>query len=67
MIESVPLVHPDQVCTIISNLTNTSAFGFDQIGTLIIKLIKQEIVPAVVNFFRNFARITQKVKNNSLA
>ena len=46
---SLSMVHPDQVGTIISSLNNTSAFGFDQIDTSVIKLIRQEIVPAVTH------------------
>ena len=46
---SLSRVHPDQVDTIISNLTNTSAFGFDQADNSVIKLIRPEIVPAVTN------------------
>ena len=42
-------VHPDQVANIISNLSNTTAFGLDQIDTSIIKLVKAEILPAVTH------------------
>ena len=43
------MVHPDQVDHIISSLNNTTAFGFDQIDTSIIKLVKPEILPAVTH------------------
>ena len=46
---SLSRVYPDQVDTIISNLNNTTAFGFDQIDTFILKLIRPEIVPAVTH------------------
>ena len=49
---SLSRVHPNQVDTIISNLTNTYAFGFDQIDTLLIKLIKRRIVPAVSHILK---------------
>ena len=42
-------VHPDQVADIISSLSNTTAFGLDQIDTSIIKLIKNEVLPAVTH------------------
>ena len=42
-------VHPDEVSKIIDNLNNTSAFGLDEIDTFIIKLIKDEITPALTN------------------
>ena len=43
------IVHPDQVDKIISNLSNSSAFGLDHIDTSIIKLVKAEILPAVTH------------------
>ena len=43
------IVHPDQVESIITNLSNSSAFGLDQIDTSIIKLVKAEILPAVTH------------------
>ena len=42
-------MHPDQVAIIISNLRNTTAFGLDQVDTSNIKLIKNEILPAVTH------------------
>ena len=53
------VVHPDQVDTIISNLSNTSAFGFDLIDTYILKLIRPEIVPAVTHIL-NLSISTKK-------
>ena len=46
---SLSRVNPDKVDIIISNLTKTSVFGFDQIENSIIKLIRQEIVTAVTH------------------
>ena len=43
------MVNPDQVDSIISSLNNTTAFGFDQIDTSIIKLVKPEILPSVTH------------------
>ena len=42
-------VHPEEVEKIISKLKNSSSFGLDLIDTKIIKLIKQEIVPALTH------------------
>ena len=42
-------VHPDQVEEIISRLSNSNAFGLDQINTSTIKLVKTEILPAVTH------------------
>ena len=42
-------VHPDEVKTIISNLKITSAFGLDEIDTFIVKLLQEEITPAVTH------------------
>ena len=46
---SLSMVYPKEVDSIISSLTNTTAFGFDLIDTSIIKLIKPEILPAVTH------------------
>ena len=51
---SLSRVHPDQVDTIISNLTKTSVFGVYQIEYSIIKLITPEIVTAVTHIL-NFS------------
>ena len=42
-------VHPDTVHWIIKNLKNSKASGWDNIDTYIIKLIGQEIVPALTH------------------
>ena len=46
---SMSMVEPDQVDSIIANLSNTSAFGFDQIDTFILKLARPEVVPAITH------------------
>ena len=46
---SLQPVHPDQVLDIISGLSNSNAFGLDQIDTSTIKLVKSEILPAVTH------------------
>ena len=46
---SLKPVHPDQVLDIISGLSNSNAFGLDQIDTSTIKLVKYEILPAVTH------------------
>ena len=46
---SLQPVHPDQVLDIISGLSNSNAYGLDQIDTSIIKLVKYEILPAVTH------------------
>ena len=40
-------VHPDDVSKIISELTNSTAFGTDNIDTYIVKLLKEELNPAI--------------------
>ena len=52
-------VHPDEVLKIITNLNNSSAFGMDQIDTSVIKLIKNEILPAVTHII-NLSITTRK-------
>ena len=42
-------VHPDLIEKIIDNLSNSKACGVDNINTQIIKLIKDEIVPAITH------------------
>ena len=42
-------VHPDEVDQIISNLKNSSSFGLDLIDTSVVKLISQEVVPALTH------------------
>ena len=42
-------VHPDEVMKIIGQLSNSTAFGLDNIDTYIIKLIKGEITPALTH------------------
>ena len=42
-------VHPDEVDQIISNLKNSSSFGLDLIDTSVVKLIRQEVVPALTH------------------
>ena len=46
---SLEAVHPDSVEKIISGLSNSSAFGLDNIDTYIVKLIKSEILPAITH------------------
>ena len=46
---SLEAVHPDSVDKIISGLSNSSAFGLDNIDTYIVKLIKAEILPAITH------------------
>ena len=52
------MVEPDKVDSIIANLNNTTACGFDQIDTFIIKLIRPEVVPAITHILN--LSITQK-------
>ena len=65
---SLTAVHPDQVNKIISTLTNSSAFGLDNIDTSIIKLIRAEILPAVTHVInlsilhRKFPTVWKKSK-----
>ena len=42
-------VHPDTVHWIVKNLKNSKASGWDNIDTYIIKLIGQDIVPALTH------------------
>ena len=42
-------VHPDEILDIISNLSNSSSCGLDNIDSYIIKLIKFEIAPAITH------------------
>ena len=42
-------VHPDLVCKIISELKNSKATGLDNIDTNIIKIVKNEVTPAVTH------------------
>ena len=50
-------VHPDEIETIINGLSNSTAFGLDYIDTYTIKLIKNEILPAVtsLNYLQNIS------------
>ena len=43
------VVHPDEVDQVISNLSNSTSFGLDQIDTYTIKLIRLEILPALTH------------------
>ena len=52
-------VHPDQVDSIISSFSNSSAFGLDHIDTSIIKLVKLETLPAVTHII-NLSITTRK-------
>ena len=52
-------VPPEQVEKIISSLSNSSAFGLDQIDTSIVKLVKSEIVPAITHII-NLSITTRK-------
>ena len=40
-------MHPDEILKIISELSNSAAFGLDNIDTYIIKLIRHEITPVL--------------------
>ena len=42
-------VHPDEILKIISELSNSAAFGLDNIDTYIIKLIRHEITPVLTH------------------
>ena len=42
-------VHPDEIMEIISRLSNSSSFGLDNIDSYVIKLIKNEITPAITH------------------
>ena len=42
-------IHPSEVLEIISNLSNSKAFGLDGIDTYIIKLVKNELGPAITH------------------
>ena len=42
-------VYPDEVIKIMGNLSNSAAFGLDEIDTSTLKLIKEEIAPAVTH------------------
>ena len=42
-------VHPDEVSKIITELTNSAAFGTDNIDTYIVKLLKEEMTPAITH------------------
>ena len=61
-------VHPDDVEKIISDLSNSSSFGLDQIDTYTIKLIKMEILPAITHILnlsitsREFPSLWKKAK-----
>ena len=52
-------VHPDQVLAIINNLSNSNAFGLDQVDTSTLKLVKTEILPAVTHIM-NLSIISRK-------
>merc|ERR1712081_108718 len=42
-------VYPDEVIKIISDLNNSSSFGLDEIHTYIVKLLKNELTPALTH------------------
>ena len=42
-------VHPDEVLKIIGSLSNSAAFGLDEIDTTTLKMVKDEITPAVTH------------------
>ena len=52
-------VSPDQVYETLSSLKNTNAYGLDMIDTYAIKLVKDEILPAVTHIV-NLSITTQK-------
>ena len=41
-------VHPDEVLKILKDLTNSAAVGLDGIDTYVLKLVKEELNPAIV-------------------
>ena len=43
-------VHPDEVDQIMTKLSNSASFGMDQIDTYTIKLIRQDILPALTHW-----------------
>ena len=46
---SLSAVHPNEIMEIISKLSNSSSFGLDNIDSYVIKLIKNEITPAITH------------------
>ena len=46
---SFSAVHPDNIDKVISGLSNSSSFGLDQIDTYTIKLVKNDLVPALTH------------------
>ena len=46
---SFSVVHPDKIDKVISGLSNSSSFGLDQIDTYTIKLVKNDLVPALTH------------------
>ena len=42
-------MHPDEVEKILSSLSNSTSFGLDMIDTFIIKLAKEDILPAITH------------------
>ena len=42
-------VHPDLISEIITSLRNSKSAGFDSIDTKVLKLIKEEITPAITH------------------
>jgi hypothetical protein len=60
---SFSAVYPDEVEKIISGLKNSKSYGFDQIDTYIIKLIKPSITPALTHIV-NLSLTTQKFPTN---
>ena len=52
-------VHPKEVDKIISNLSNSSSFGLDQIDTFIVKLVELDILPTLTHIV-NLSLTTRK-------
>ena len=46
---SLSCVHPSEVDQVISSLSNSASFGMDMIDTYIVKLIKDDILPALTH------------------
>ena len=42
-------IHPDEVLKLLGNSSNSTAFGLDELDTYAIKLVKEEITPALTH------------------
>ena len=62
-------VHPDEVLEILSNLPNSSSFGLDEIDTSVLKLVKEEVAPAlthIINLSIQCQRFPEKWKDSKI-